>query len=81
MIVGSTSGTMYTRFKSHLKGDANSIGKKAANYITEHNPASWMILLLEQINNGKKNLRKAEAYWQRQFIFLFFLFLFLQTIQ
>lgn len=67
MIVGSTSNTMYSRFKSHLKGDANSIGKRAANYITEHNPTSWMILLLEQINNGKSNLRKAEAYWQRQF--------------
>lgn len=66
MVVGSTSQSMFIRFRSHLTGRVDNISRRAANYITNLGTHQWIILPLEYVPS-KQLLHKQEGLWARRF--------------
>ena len=65
-IVGSTSRTIYDRFKEHLKGSFDKLSRRAANYIMNLGIEHWIIIPLET-NIEKTKLKEKEGIWAKIF--------------
>lgn len=65
MIVGSTSATIFERFKSHLLGHSDKISKNAAKYVKRLGLENWIIIPVTYETN--ENIRRTlEGYWARR---------------
>jgi hypothetical protein len=67
MVVGSTSSTIYSRFKSHLTGRVDNLSRRAANYIVNKGPHLWIILPIEYLSS-KLQQYESEGRWARVFL-------------
>jgi hypothetical protein len=68
VIIGSTSSTIYSRFKQHLAGKTDNLSKQAAHYIQNLGIEQWIIIPLEHLHNSTQQTRYiAEGKWARLF--------------
>jgi hypothetical protein len=68
VIVGSTSSTIYDRFKKHLTGRTDNLSHRAAHYITNLGIEKWIILPLEyHYNNSTLTRYQSEGKWANFF--------------
>jgi len=68
VIIGSTSGSIYDRFKQHLSGKTDNLSKKAANYIINLGIEQWIILPLQHLTEkSTSKLYQLEGKWANLF--------------